>query len=246
MKGLQELLLKEEARLQEIVQIVKERLKGAPEGKLRISKSHGYPQYYRCMGEKKGGQYIAKEKEELIQRLAQKSTMATRLALYYWVFTTPYKIFSMVVFQMFTGLCYSDAQAFNIRNYKLVDGRWRYNGKRIKTGVPYVSELLPPVIDVLERNGWKVPKIENGFYNKILKVLGMAAGIQTRFHSHLARHSFATKMMASHVEIQNISRMLGHKNITQTQRYAKVHPEDVFAEFTRVEQMSNKYKQETK
>ncbi|MBR6527183.1 MAG: hypothetical protein IKT45_04490 [Lachnospiraceae bacterium] len=74
MKGLQELLLKEEARLQEIVQIVKERLKGAPEGKLRISKSHGYPQYYRCMGEKKGGQYIAKEKEDLIQRLAQKTS----------------------------------------------------------------------------------------------------------------------------------------------------------------------------
>jgi site-specific recombinase XerD len=46
-------------------------------------------------------------------------------------------------------------------------------------------------------------------------------------------------MMASHVEIQNISRMLGHKNITQTQRYAKVHPEDVFAEFTRVENWSN-------
>ena len=73
MKGLKELLLKEEARLQGIVQTVKERLKEAPEGKLRISKSHGYPQYYRCMGEEKGGQYITKANEDMIQRLAQKA-----------------------------------------------------------------------------------------------------------------------------------------------------------------------------
>jgi site-specific recombinase XerD len=49
-------------------------------------------------------------------------------------------------------------------------------------------------------------------------------------------------MMASHVEIQNVSRMLGHKSITQTQRYAKVLPESVFADFTRVENLSNNYK----
>jgi site-specific recombinase XerD len=36
--------------------------------------------------------------------------------------------------------------------------------------------------------------------------------------------------------------MLGHKSITQTQRYAKVLPESVFADFTRVENLSNNYK----
>lgn len=73
MKGLKELLLKEENRLQTIVQTAKERLKEAPEGNLRITKSHGYRQYYQCTGEKKGGQYIAKENEDLVQRLAQKT-----------------------------------------------------------------------------------------------------------------------------------------------------------------------------
>jgi len=148
--------------------------------------------------------------------------------------TVAAKARDLFVFQMYTGLSYSDAQAFNIRNYKLVDGRWRYNGKRIKTGVPYVSELLPPVIDVLERNGWKVPKIENGFYNKILKVLGMAAGIQTRFHSHLARHTFATWVLSKHVDIQNVAKMLGQKDIKTTQRYAKVLAESVHDDFERL------------
>jgi integrase len=148
--------------------------------------------------------------------------------------TVAAKARDLFVFQMYTGLSYSDAQAFNIRNYKLVDGRWRYNGKRIKTGVPYISELLPPVIDVLERNGWKVPKIENGSYNKILKVLGMAAGIQTRFHSHLARHTFATWVLSKHVDIQNVAKMLGQKDIKTTQRYAKVLAESVHDDFERL------------
>lgn len=73
MKGLKELLLKEQKRLQEIVQTTKTRLKSVPEGRLRISKSHGYLQYYQCTDESKNGKYITKENEELIQMLVQKS-----------------------------------------------------------------------------------------------------------------------------------------------------------------------------
>ena len=73
MKGLKELLLKEEKRLQGIVQVARERLKDAPEGKLRITKSHGHSQYYHCVGEEKGGTYIAKGNDELIRKLAQKT-----------------------------------------------------------------------------------------------------------------------------------------------------------------------------
>lgn len=67
MKGLKELLTKEQKRLSDIVEITKTRLKEAPEGRLRISKSHGYHQYYQ------GQNYITKNNEELIQRLAQKT-----------------------------------------------------------------------------------------------------------------------------------------------------------------------------
>ena len=140
----------------------------------------------------------------------------------------------LFVFQMYTGLSYSDAQAFDIANYKQVNGKWCFNGRRIKTGSPYVSELLPPVVDVLERNDWQVPRIANWYYNKILKVLADAAGIKTRFHSHLARHTFATWVLSKHVELQNVSKMLGHKDIKQTQRYAKVLAESVHADYDRL------------
>jgi len=133
----------------------------------------------------------------------------------------------LFIFQLYTGLAYSDAQAFDINDYRFIDGRWQYNGKRIKTGVPYVSELLPQALEVLERYGMQVPKVNNSQYNASLKVIQQALGIQTRLHSHLGRHTFATRALSLGVPLQNVSKMLGHKNIKQTQRYAKVLAEDV-------------------
>lgn len=144
------------------------------------------------------------------------------------------------VFQMHTGMSYADTQAFDFSQYRKVDGKWVNVGQRVKTGVQYVVQLSAECERILSKYDWTLPKITNGDYNKCLKALGAAVGIEKKMHSHLARHSFATKMMANHVEIQNISRMLGHKSITQTQRYAKVRPESVFAEFTRVENLTKK------
>ena len=139
----------------------------------------------------------------------------------------------LFVFQMFTGLSYSDTQAFDISQYKKVDGQWVHTGQRIKTGVPYVSVLLPPVIDVLERNNLQVPKINIDTYNYSLKTIGKVLGME-RLHSHLARHTFATYMLSNDVKVQNVMRMLGHKNIRQTMKYAKVLAKDVQADFNMI------------
>lgn len=140
----------------------------------------------------------------------------------------------LFVFQLYTGLSYSDAQAFDIAEYKKVNGRWINTGERIKTGVPYVSQLLPQAVEVLERYNWQVPQINNMQYNASLKDIQKALGIRTRLHSHLARHTFATRMLAMGVKIENVSRMLGHSNITMTQRYAKVLAESVHEDFDMV------------
>ena len=139
----------------------------------------------------------------------------------------------LFVFQMFTGLAYSDAQNFDIKQYKKQGNVWVNTGKRIKTGVPYVSVLLPPVIDVLERNGWKVPQMPNQKYNSVLKTIGAVIGIE-RMHSHLARHTFATYMLSNDTKVQNLMRMMGHKDIRQTLKYAKVLAKDVQEEYERV------------
>ena len=139
----------------------------------------------------------------------------------------------LFVIQMFTGLSYSDMQALDIKNYHKEGGAWVSNGKRIKTGVPFVSVLLPPVIEVLERHDWQVPQMPNQKYNAQLKTFGNVIGIDG-LHSHLARHTFATYMLSNDVKIQNVMRMMGHKKIQQTLRYAKVMAKDVHDEYSKV------------
>ena len=139
----------------------------------------------------------------------------------------------LFIFQMFTGLAYSDTQIFDISQYRQIDGKWLHVGQRVKTGVPYVSQLLPPVVEMLERNGWQVPKMNNQRYNQMLKAIGMVIGIEN-LHSHMGRHTFATYMLSNGAKIENVSRMLGHTNITQTQRYAKVLAKDVHDDFDKI------------
>ena len=140
----------------------------------------------------------------------------------------------LFVFQLYTGLAYSDTQNFNISDYKLIDGTWKNTGERIKTGVAYVSQLLPPAVEILERYNWQVPKLDNSDYNLCLKALGMACGIERPLHSHMARHTFATWMLRHGVPIEHVSKMLGHTNIIQTQRYAKIVAADIHDDFDKV------------
>lgn len=141
----------------------------------------------------------------------------------------------LFVFQMYTGLSYSDTQYFDISEYKRNEsGQYVNIGNRIKTGVAYVSMLLPQAVEVLERYGMQAPKVGNVQYNQSLKVIQQALGIKTRLHSHLARHTFATRMMSNGAKIENVSRMLGHTNIRQTERYAEVLAESVYEDINMV------------
>lgn len=152
------------------------------------------------------------------------------------------RVRDLFIFQMFTGLSFSDMMAFDISAYKKVKGKWCIIASRIKTGVPYVNQLLPPAVEVLERNGMGIPKMTNQVYNRELKLLGMACGITIPLHSHLARHTFATFMLRNGAKIENVSKMLGHTNIKQTQRYAKVLAESVHEDFNKIEELLKKKK----
>lgn len=147
----------------------------------------------------------------------------------------------LFVFQMWTGLAYSDAQNFDVRRYKLEDGVLTYVGERIKTGVNYVSRLLPPAVAILEKYGMQTPKIGNADYNHLLKGIGIAACLHTPLHSHMARHSFATYMLNNDVSLDSVSVMLGHTNTVQTRRYAKTLAKTVKDDFDKIaEKMKNR------
>lgn len=140
----------------------------------------------------------------------------------------------LFIFQMYTGLSFSDMERFDKSQYRIVDGTWRNVGERVKTGVPFVSTLLPPVVAILDKYNGELPKMCNADYNRALKALGMACGISRPLHSHMGRHTFATYALRKGVKIENLARMLGHTNITQTQRYAKVVAQSVHDDFDKL------------
>ena len=146
----------------------------------------------------------------------------------------------LCVIQMYTGLAYSDLMAFDIKDYKKVDGEYVHVGERVKTSTKFVNQLLPPVVEVLEKYNWQVPHMNNKEYNIALKMIGQVAGVRFPLHSHALRHSFATWALKNDVPIQIVSKMLGHKSISVTQRYAKVLAEDVTKEFFRLKNNLNK------
>lgn len=181
-------------------------------------------------GERENVEYLTEDEMQAIENLALPNGSMMD------------KCRDLFVFQMWTGLAYSDAEAFDISQYKKVGNKWINVGERIKTGVPYISQLLPPVVKVLKKYDWQVPQIDNAQYNRTLKYIGMAAGISTPLHSHLARHSFATYMLSHGTRIENVGKMLGQTNIRTTQRYAKVLAKDVHDDFDKIEKKLKKRK----
>lgn len=128
------------------------------------------------------------------------------------------------LFQIFTGMAYSDAKAFNYEEHVVkVNGNLFIDGERIKTGFKFFTPILPITMEILKRNNFKMHIISNQKYNAFLKGVGMAIGCNFPLSSHCGRHTFACTIMANEgVSMETIQKMLGHKSLKTTEIYAKL------------------------
>lgn len=133
--------------------------------------------------------------------------------------------------QVYTGLSVVDLDKseFDLERGILRDTRQ-------KTGTEFVVKLLRPALNILRRYGC-CPKQNYSLYRITLLELGRMIGVEP-LTSHMGRHTFATTIALSNkVPLPIVSKMLGHTNITTTQRYAKVLAEDVLNEFDRLDEL---------
>ena len=141
------------------------------------------------------------------------------------------------VCQIYTGMAFADMMKTKLSDYDKRDGKYIKVGRRTKTGSVFVTQLLPPIVRILEKYGGSLPHITNQEYNRLLKSIGVILDLKPKLHSHLARHTFATIMLKNGVSIENLQSMMGHRKITQTLKYAKVLAESVTREFSRIEDL---------
>ena len=144
------------------------------------------------------------------------------------------------LFACYTGAAYCDLMELN-KSHLVRDDEgclWlKFN--RQKTGVPCRVKLLPEAIWLMEKlhsdeRETLLPFMGYATYQSYLKALRLRAGISFPFTTHTARHTFATLItLEQGVPIETVSKMLGHSNVSMTERYAKVTPRKLFEEFDR-------------
>ena len=62
---------------------------------------------------------------------------------------------------------------------------------------------------------------------KIIRGIGVRAGLSTPLHPHKLRHTFATQALNAGMDIVVIQQLLGHSNLDTTQIYAQISQEAV-------------------
>ncbi len=144
------------------------------------------------------------------------------------------------LFACYTGAAYCDLMELDKSHLVRDDeGSLWLKFNRQKTGVPCRVKLLPEAIRLMEKlysdeRETLPPFMGYATYQSYLKALRLRAGISFPFTTHTARHTFATLItLEQGVPIETVSKMLGHSNVSMTERYAKVTPQKLFEEFDR-------------
>ena len=146
----------------------------------------------------------------------------------------------LFVFACHTGAAYCDLMGLSKTHLVRDDEEnlWmKFNRK--KTGVLCRIKLLPEAIRIIEKYRGEererlLPQMKYATYQSYLKALRLRVGIAFPFTTHTARHTFATLIILEQgVPIETVSKMLGHSNVSMTERYAKVTPQKLFEEFER-------------
>ena len=147
-------------------------------------------------------------------------------------YDTPNRNFTrdMFLFSCWTGICYCDMRSLTAANLvRADDGSLWIHTERQKTGTPECIRLMEIPLNIIEKykdmdsDGKLLPMLTKESMNRHLKKMSVMCGINRPISFHQARHTFGSIICLSQgIPIETVSKIMGHRHITTTQRYAKV------------------------
>jgi integrase len=144
----------------------------------------------------------------------------------------------LFVFSSFTGVSYADLKSLTWKEIVADEsGSLWISKSRQKTGIPFNVKLLDIPVRIMEKYRgladknlvFPAPKLLQT--NIALKRIARHCGIDRTLTFHMSRHTFATQICLSQgVPIESVSKMLGHRHLVTTQRYASVSNEKLIGD----------------
>lgn len=129
----------------------------------------------------------------------------------------------LFIFMAYTGLAFADMEIFDFDTMTEQRDDYTYiDGDRVKTGSNYFTPILPPAMEVLKKYDYKLPVRSNQKINDYLHIIESDLHLNKPVTCHIGRHSFATMMLSYGFTLEEVKKMLGHKDIKTTQIYAKL------------------------
>ena len=144
----------------------------------------------------------------------------------------------LFVFASFTALSFVDIKELTTDDIAEVNGEKWILSKRHKTKVNFQVKLLDIPLQVIKRyepfqeDGLVFPNLNYWSICKPLKQMIRECGITKNISFQHPRHGFATLALSKGVPIESVSRVLGHTNITTTQKYEKITTEKIDKDLT--------------
>lgn len=158
---------------------------------------------------------------------------------------------AIFLFSCYTSYAPIDSMNLTLDNLETeADGVCWIRASRQKSGVKSDIVALPPVLRIIEKyksdprcsdTNRLLPNYSNQKMNEYLKEIAELAGIKKRLTWYVSRHTFATTVCLSNkIPLEVVSKMMGHKKITQTQHYAKLIDDRVKEEANKLKEIYSK------
>jgi site-specific recombinase XerD len=155
------------------------------------------------------------------------------------------RVRDIFLFSCYTGYAPVDACKLTKDNIILDnDGNPWIKTERTKTKIKANVPLLPITQKIIDKyDGCQytlLPKLSNQKMNAYLKEIADLCDLKKNLTWYASRHTFATTVtLGNGLKIENVSAMMGHSSIKQTQHYAKVLDSSVMND---MQKLMSKYK----